>query len=208
MPNAMVIDLSHHNAKVDFQKIRAAGVVGVIHKATEGTGFVDSQYALRKPAALAAGLLWGAYHFGTGDDVGAQVAHFIKTTSPDGSFVLVLDFEKNEPSPANSMSLAQAKQFLTAVQTQSGQRPKIYTGMSYMTAAVGPHAEPTLATYRVWWAQYASAPHLRPTWQNYWLWQYTDGVNGPAEKSVNGVGNCDCDTFNGDEAGLRANWLA
>ena len=129
-------------------------------------------------------------------------------TKPDGTFVLVLDFEKNEPSPGNSMSLAQAKKFLTAVEAQSGQRPKIYTGMAYMNAAVGPKPDPDLATYRLWWAQYANAPHLHPTWQNFWLWQYTDGVNGPKEKSVDGVGNCDCDTFNGDEAALRANWLS
>jgi lysozyme len=158
MPNAMVIDLSHHNANTDFARIRAAGVVGVIHKETQGIGFVDSAYAQRKTAALQAGLLWGAYHFGTADNVAAQVAHFINTTNPDGSFVLVLDFEKNELSPADSMSLAQAKDFLTAVQTRSGQRPKIYTGMSYMIAAVGPQPEPTLATYRVWWRNTPTRP--------------------------------------------------
>jgi len=207
MPNAMVIDLSHHNDSVSFPRVRAAGVIGVIHKATQGTGFVDSQYARRKPLALAAGLLWGAYHFGTGDDVDAQVAHFLHTTTPDGTFALVLDFEKNEASPANSMSLAQANDFLTKVEAQSGQRPAIYTG-SYLTDVAGHQPQPSLATYRLWWAQYANAPHLHPTWQNYWLWQYTDGRNGPPQHSVDGAGQCDCNTFNGDEAALRANWLA
>lgn len=124
-----------------FKKIRATDVVGVIHKATQGTGFVDDKYAARKPAALAAGLLWGAYHFGTGDDVDAQVSHFINTVQPDGSFVLVLDFEKNTTPPMNSMSLDQAKEFLTAVEQQTGEKPVLYTS-SFLTDTCGSAAIP------------------------------------------------------------------
>jgi lysozyme len=206
MPNAMVIDLSHHNANPNFAKIHVDGVIAVIHKATQGTGFVDSQYASRKPLARANGLLWGAYHFGTGDNVDAQVAHFINTTEPDGSFVLVLDFEKNGTDSANSMSLDQVKDFLTKIKAQTGQQPVLYTG-SYLTDVAGPQAVADLAQYRIWWARYSNAPHLHATWQNYWLWQYSDGVNGPDKNKVDGIGPCDCNTFNGDEASLRANWL-
>ncbi len=206
MPNAMVIDLSHHNANPDFTKIRAAGVVGVIHKATQGTGFADAQYAARKTAALQAGLLWGAYHFGTGDDVDTQLAKFIGTVNPDGTFVLVLDFEKNGTTPANSMSLDQATDFLTKLEAQTGQQPVIYTG-SYLTDVAGSQPVADLAQYRVWWARYSDTPHLHATWPDYWLWQYSDGTNGPDQKSVDGVGPCDCDTFNGDEAALRASWV-
>jgi len=206
MPNAMVIDLSHHNADPDFARVRAGGVVGVIHKATQGTGFVDDKYDGRKQPVLDAGLLWGAYHFGTGDDVNAQVTHFIDTVQPDGSFVLVLDFEKNTTSGQTSMSLDQALDFLTAVEEQTGQKPVLYTG-SYLTDVGGSAAIPNLASYRVWWARYASQPHLHATWPNFWLWQYSDGVNGPDVKAVDGATPCDCNTFNGNEAALRANWV-
>jgi lysozyme len=207
MPNPIVIDLSHHNAHVDFQRVRATGIVGVIHKATQGVGFIDSKYRVRKQAALAAGLLWGAYHFGTGEDVDEQVNHFLDVTQPDGSFVLVLDFEKNEPSPGNSISSPQAKHFLAVTEQRAGQRPTIYTG-SYMNSTVGGHPDPDLARYRVWWARYTDVPHLHPTWQSYWLWQYTDGHHGPEQREVDGVGSCDCNTFVGTEAELRANWVA
>lgn len=139
MPNAMVIDLSHHNAVADFARVRAAGV---IHKATQGIGFVDKMYIPRKQPALDAGLLWGAYHFGTADDVDDQVEHFIDTVQPDGSFALVLDFEKNEPEPGNSMSLDQAKAFLTSVEARTGQRPRLYTSGAYMTATAGAAGDP------------------------------------------------------------------
>ncbi len=205
MPNAMVIDLSHHNANVDFARMRAAGVVGVIHKATQGTGFVDSAYAQRKQPVLDAGLLWGAYHFGTGDDVDAQVAHFMNTAGGDDDTLMVLDFEKNTTPPGNSMTLAQALQFLTAVETQTGRRPVLYTG-AFLTDVAGAAAIPSLAQYRVWWARYAGTPHLHATWPNFWLWQYSDGVNGPDNKVVDGASPCDCNTFAGSEADLRANW--
>ena len=35
-PINVVVDLSHHNETVDFAKMKAAGIVGVIHKATQG----------------------------------------------------------------------------------------------------------------------------------------------------------------------------
>jgi lysozyme len=35
-PINAVIDLPHHNETVDFEQFKGAGVVGVIHKATQG----------------------------------------------------------------------------------------------------------------------------------------------------------------------------
>lgn len=206
MPTPFVIDLSHHNGDVDFGKVRAAGVVGVIHKATQGTGYVDPTYAQRKSAALSAGLLWGAYHFATGASVDAQVSNFLNATKPDGSFVLVMDFEENEGDPTNSVSLAQGKSFLSAVQQNSGQRPVVYTG-SYLYNLIGKSPDADLAPYRVWWARYSADPQLHPTWSNYWLWQYTDGHNGPTPHSVDGAGYCDCDHTAAGEAALRADWV-
>jgi lysozyme len=202
MPNPLVVDLSHYNSNVDFAAMRAGGVAGVIHKATQGTGYVDPTYAQRKPLALQAGLLWGAYHFGTNDDAGAQADHFLSTVQPDGSVVLVLDFESNG---AASMSLAQAKQFLQAVAARTGQQPVLYTG-GYMNQVCGSTPDPALAQYRVWWAQYASAPKLHPTWSAWWLWQYSDGSAGPSERSVPGGSPCDCNAFGGTAEALASAW--
>jgi len=41
VPNAnVVIDLSHFNGKVNLQRAASAGIVGAIHKATQGTAAV------------------------------------------------------------------------------------------------------------------------------------------------------------------------
>ncbi len=63
-----IIDLSHHNGDVDLGRAKAAGILGVIQKATQGTGYKDPTFDANREQAIQAGLLFGAYHFGTGDE--------------------------------------------------------------------------------------------------------------------------------------------
>lgn len=92
-PINVVVDLSHHNCNVDLGQAQSAGIVGVVHKATQGTSFVDPEYATNRAKAKAAGLLWGAYHFGAGADGVEQADFFLKTVQPGPQDLLVLDFE-------------------------------------------------------------------------------------------------------------------
>ena len=98
-PNNVVVDLSHHNGKVDLTAAKNDGIVGVIHKATQGWKYRDPMYETNREQALAAGLLWGAYHFGVGADGVAQADFFLSTVQADNPDLLVLDFEAN---PADS----------------------------------------------------------------------------------------------------------
>ena len=59
--NPVVTDLSHHNEISSFKDAYNAGLQGIIHKATEGTSYVDAKYESRKSEAIKAGFLWGAY---------------------------------------------------------------------------------------------------------------------------------------------------
>ena len=122
----VVIDLSHHNEKVDFKKIASAGIVGIIHKATQGMQFVDKKYAERKKLALDAGLLWGAYHFGVGGDGSDQADFFLSTVKPDPTTLLVLDYEPNVTGP--TMTLGQAREFIEHTQQVTGRFPGFYSG--------------------------------------------------------------------------------
>jgi lysozyme len=78
----VTVDISHLNTNVDLNRVQAAGVEALLHKATQGAGFTDSAYASRRAAAKDLGLLWGAYHFGTGDDPVAQAQFFLSVASP------------------------------------------------------------------------------------------------------------------------------
>jgi GH25 family lysozyme M1 (1,4-beta-N-acetylmuramidase) len=81
--NPLVVDLSHHNDVANFGKVKASVIAGIIHKATEATGFADDMYAVRRGDATNAGLLWGAYHFLRPVSISAQVDFFLKIAAPD-----------------------------------------------------------------------------------------------------------------------------
>lgn len=198
-----VIDLSHFNNVTDFNAVKADGIVGVIHKATEGTNYTDPKYHLHRSAALAAGLWWGAYHFGTGDDGAAQAEYFLSVVSPGANDLIVLDFEQNTTGP--SMTLEGAEAFVTRVQAATGRWPGLYSG-SYIKQLLGNNQNPTLANCWFWLSEYGPTPRVPSNWHTWTLWQYTDGTTGPPPHSVSGVGNCDRDQFNGDMEGLTRLW--
>ncbi|MEJ2815758.1 glycoside hydrolase family 25 protein [Caulobacter sp. CCG-8] len=200
-----VIDLSHHNASPNFVQAAAGGITGVLHKATEGLGFVDPDYAVRRTAAQAAGLMWGAYHFGTGDDPVAQADHFLQTVGPDNAgMLLVLDFEQNPNG--SSMNLDQARAFVTRISDQAGRWPGLYSG-NYVKELLGNEKDPVLSLCWFWLAQYGSTATVPPNWSGWTLWQYTDGVNGPQPHAAPGIGPCDRDQYFGEADALRVFWL-
>jgi len=198
----LVFDLSHYNGKVDLAAAYAAGQRGVIHKATEGRGYVDPMYAATRSQAAAAGLLWGAYHFGVAGDPEAQAQHFLATAKPDHETLLVLDLESNPEG--GSMSLPEARSFVSAVHEATGTWPGLYGG-SYLREQLGDKRDALLGKCWFWLAEYGPKAHVPPGWQDWTLWQYTDGhVDSP--HSISGVGACDRNRFNGDEQQLLAFW--
>ena len=194
----VVIDLSHFNTVTSFANIKAAGIVGIIHKATQGTGWTDSTYAARQQQAEAAGLWWGAYHFGTNADGAAQAQFFLSKVNPGPTDLLALDFEEN---PQSQMTIAQAEQFVTEVFNQTGRYPGFYSD-ALAGKMLGSSVSAVLANCWFWRAQYGNAaPSVPPTWSTWTMWQYTESG------SVPGIGGaCDRDTFNGSVAGLSRLW--
>lgn len=194
----VVIDLSHYNTVTSFSDIKAAGIVGIIHKATQGTNWSDSAYASRKQQAEAAGLWWGAYHFGINEDGAAQAQYFLSKVNPGPNDLLALDFEEN---PSSQMTIAQAEQFVTEVFNKTGRYPGFYSD-ALAGKMMGNNNSAVLANCWLWRAQYgSSAPTVPPTWSTWTMWQYTS--SGP----VNGLSApCDRDTFNGTMDQLSKLW--
>ncbi len=178
--------------------------MGVIHKATEGTNYVDAKYFTHRTAAQAAGLWWGAYHFATGDDANEQAEYFLSIVKPGPNDLIVLDFEQNpagrqhdpsrgrtvrRPRPTDHGALARLL-FRLLHQATARRKPQRHARQLLVLAL---RIRPRLPT----------SPPTGPTWT---LWQYTDGQIGPEPHSVPGVGNCDRDQFNGDLDGLTRLW--
>ncbi len=201
----VVIDISHHQGNVDLVAAKAGGVEGVIHKATQGTSYTDPRYATNKQKARDAGLLWGVYHFGTGEDGVLQADHFLNVVQPDSHTLVTLDFEAN-PQGA-SMTLEEARAFVTHVHDSIGRWPGLYGGF-YLKQLLGGHNDPVLANCWLWLSQYGPRPIVPPNWSSWTMWQYTDGGAGPAPHEVPGIGPCDRDIFNGSLQDLNTLWIS
>lgn len=205
----IVVDIYHGDGVTSFDQAFAAGLRGVIHKATTGRSGTDDAYASRRPLATGAGLLWGAFHWGTAAPVSEQVDHFLTKADPDKNTLLALDYERD---PGNQMTLDGAREFLALVHQKVGRKAILYSG-DVVKTALGTKKDPFFGSHRLWLAQYGSHPVVQRSWQNYWLWQYTDGNIGPGRKSVPGIpGNrqhfLDCDFFAGSPDDLKAQWAS
>ena len=202
-PLNVIVDISHHNGNPDFAQAAASGIVGVIHKATQGLNYKDPMYTTNRQKALDAGLLWGAYHFGTGGDGEGQADFFLATVNSTPDTLLVLDYEPN--TQGATMSLDDARAFVTQVNTTVGRFPGLYSG-SLIKQQLGNNTDPILSQCFFWLAQYGPNAVVPPNWPTWTLWQYTDGNVGPQPHTVPGIGACDRDTFNGDINALKQLW--
>lgn len=200
----VVVDISHHNGNVNLVKAKAAGIVGVIQKATQGTTMTDNKYQTNREKAEAAGLLWGAYHFGTNGDGKEQADFCLSKANPDEQTLLVLDFE---PNATSTMTLDQAKAFVSRINEVRGKFPGLYSGNLIKEKLGGKPPDPVLSKCFLWIAQYGPAPtNIPATWPTFTFWQYTDGNMGPQPHTVDGIGNCDRDQFNGTIENLKKLW--
>lgn len=197
-----VIDISHHNRVKNFATVKEDGIMAMIHKATQGTQYVDPTYRSHRKEAEDAGLLVGAYHFGVAGDAAAQAEHFVETSGNDS--LLVLDFEGNPQGL--DMSLLEAEHFVEHVYNLTGRYPGLYSGHTIKEAlahaGINDPKQTVLSNCWLWIAHYNKIPLIPKIWNKWTLWQYTDGGAGMEPHKVNGIGRCDRDMFNGTEEEL------
>ncbi len=221
-----VIDISHNVVVSDFTAARRrSNILAVIHKSSEGGDWVDPSYAVRRPQAAQAGLLWGAYHFGTRQYSGArQAAAFLAAARPAPDTLIALDFESNDGNPRNTMTLAQAEQFVATVQQATGRLPLLYTRPDWANGGRSGRAriglgqaiggQSILARCELWLADYRDQPEVPLAWadRGWRLWQYAGddmedkAAYGSVPKSVAGVSHSDRNLFAGDVAALYRFW--
>lgn len=189
-----VIDLSHHNPAPDWEALKAAGVLGIIHKATEGTGYADPDRKPRLAAAYRAGLLIATYHFMRPGSMAAQMDFYLKTIDAAPGERIVLDYE--DPK----LSLSDLRQAVIYIWDK---RPDlqitVYSG-NLIKEQLGNTRDELFAKTSLWIAQYNNTGPSWPkaTWPAWSLWQWTDkekvpGISAPVD------GN----KWNGTEDGLK-----
>ena len=193
-----IIDLSHWQAPVDFGAVRTGGIVAVILKATQGSGWIDNTFVARSMAALNAGLLVGAYHFADATNPSDQANLFLSVAGMLP--VLAIDIEPN--GLGDTVSVTQAAEIAARVAMAKGRAPLVYIGR-YGPSGIGvglPNS--VLSNCPLWLPEYGDTPVSPLDWNAPLLWQYTDSG------AVAGIGSpCDRSRFAGTPTELKAWWI-
>jgi GH25 family lysozyme M1 (1,4-beta-N-acetylmuramidase) len=188
----LVIDINHSDPVTSFQQVKDFGIVGVIHKATEGLGFTDKLYSVRRKAFTDLGLKWGAYDFFHGDDPKAEADKFLAAAEPDDNTLVALDWERipNGGDP----SAAKARVWLERIEEKLGRKAVIYSGNVAKEQLRG--LDKYFGAHRLWLAQYGNRWTVPLSWSVPWLWQNNGDNTGPGPHRIPGIGSlCDNNTI-------------
>ena len=172
---------------------------GVIVKATQGTSYINPDYAAWSKWLNDNGKPFGLYHYLDLYGAEKEAQHFVETAKPYiGRATLTADYEGNTVRKGS----AYLKAFLDEVYRLTGVKPFVYVSQSFI--ATGGFGDIANAGYPLWIAQYADKAmvngFLDHPWQkgsvspfsSYSMHQYTDcgRLNGWG-------GNLDFDKFYG-----------
>lgn len=175
------IDISRHNGKIDFEKVKNSGIEFVFIKSSEGTNHRDSLFNKNLEQAKRAGLKTGAYHFFRFDKDGVEQAlNFLGALggrTPE--LGLVIDVEK-AGNPGN-VSPEEVKKRLTKMveyMNLLGHRVMIYTNFE----GYYDYIAEILPGYPLWICRFQENP-INAEWT---FWQYdhhgrVEGIEGDVD---------------------------
>lgn len=186
-------DVSGHQGAVDWGAAARAGSKFVYVKATEGTGFVNPQFAQQYNGSYQAGIIRGSYHFARPDvsDGATQANYFLAHGggwSGDGKTLPgALDAEYNPygetcygKDPAGMV--AWIKSFSDTYRARTGRLPTIYTSTSWWKRCTG--NSPALAGNPLWLARYnTQIGELPAGWHSQAIWQFADTGSLPGDQN-------------------------
>jgi lysozyme len=198
------IDVSHYDGTIDWVKVKASGIDFAFMKATQGTTFVDPDFATNWKDAGAAGVIRGAYHFLQPElDATMQADFFVMTAGVPaaGDLPLALDLEVTDNLTGAQVATA-AQTFLERVQAKTGRVPVVYTSARFWGTLGTPGPAPApFMPYALWDAQWTTAcPNMPAPWMTWSFWQYSSTGTVPG---ITGMANVDLDEYNGSLASLQ-----
>ena len=199
-----LIDIASWQHGIDLATLfKTNPLDGVIVKATQGTSYVNPDYAGWTKWLSEHDKPFGVYHYLDLYGAEKEAQHFVKTIRPYiGKATLTADYEGN----TIRKGAVYLKKFLDEVYRLTGVKAFVYVSQSYL--ATGGFADIAKAGYPLWLAQYASSTEIvygfkdKP-WQkgsvapfnSYAMHQYTSCGR------LNGYnGDLDFDLFNGSYA--------
>lgn len=185
------IDVSHHQGKIDWNKVATANtpkVEFVYIKASTGVGSIDPKALYNATEAKKNGLKIGYYHYCSLNnedelqDSTDEANWFIKTMKglPQADLPAVLDIE--DPQILSSLDdgevLAWIKNFFKVL-SNSGYKYVLYSYSPFLDQHLP--ANHGLGDVPLWIAQYRTSLTLPKGWSKYYLWQFS------AKGKINGI---------------------
>jgi GH25 family lysozyme M1 (1,4-beta-N-acetylmuramidase) len=203
-PGLRGLDVSGHQRTVNWARVRSEGAQFAYIKATEGTRFINPQFARQYDGSYRAGLIRGAYHFALPNKSGgaAQARFFTRhggAWSADGRTLPgALDIE---PNPYGSYCYGMSHRgmvrwitgFTDTYHARTGRWPVIYTTANWWANCTGSyagfaHLDP------LWIASMRKDGGKLPRgWPVFTIWQYAFSGTFPGDQDV----------FNGPAGGLE-----
>lgn len=151
------VDVSHYDGTVNWTQVKAVPKVFAWCKATEGLSNTDATFTTNMTNGISAGVIMGGYHFAHPEtnSASSEASYFVGVA---GSYIHscalppVLDLE--DPSGGTPLTSAMTSSALTAwvqawmsaVQTQTGITPVLYTNGSIATYL----GSSVKSTYKLW----------------------------------------------------------
>ena len=181
-----IIDVSYHNGTIDFKKVKADGIDGVIIRAGYGRGNIDKKFeeyiAACNKLQIPVGIYWFSYAYSVGM-ARDEAAYCLKAIKPYRiDLPVFFDWEYDSMRYAKQHGVSAGKAMITQMNRvfcqaikAAGYKAGFYFNLDYAkhlmdVDAVGP--------YVTWYARYASAAGYDCD-----LWQYTSsgsvaGISG------------------------------
>lgn len=183
------IDVSVHQSKINWQKVKADGIDFVMVKATQGTSesnpsnylFTDSTFKYNITEAKKYGLDCGVYHYLTATTVAKakeEAKYFLQVIEPYRSLInlyVAVDVE-SKYLPTNKQLLTQITNvFCQAIQAK-GYEPIVYTNPNFLKNRLN-----DVSAWKLWLALWRDKNNV-PTvaqYPNLTLWQWgLEPING------------------------------
>jgi GH25 family lysozyme M1 (1,4-beta-N-acetylmuramidase) len=197
------LDVSHYQNQVDWNSVAANGAKFAYVKATEGTTYLDPQFAANYTGSANVGLKRSAYHFGLPDQASGVdqatffVAHGGGWSNDGKTLPPALDIEYNPYSTADwagwcynrtpAQIRAWINDFITTVHAHAHRWPVIYTTRGWWSHCTGSNT--TIPVNSPLWIEPVASdaggpPGMPAGWSAYTFYQWAHSGTFPGDQDV------------------------
>lgn len=182
------IDVSHWEGRIDFRRVKEAGIRLVYIKATQGESEIDPDFERNYREAERENMRIGFYHYVTARDLSEAEAEAVffwdRIKGKKQQARPVMDFEEFgdlSHKEVREISL----RFLRELEERAGVKPVLYSDANNARTVFD---DDRFREYPLWIAQYGVAsPDMENPWRRWSGWQYTDagrvdGIAGDVDR--------------------------